>query len=255
MKAFCIGLALAWLAVLPAQAVSVRVDGRVVHGGAQALPEGARLADALLAAQLRPDAYVLGAAWLRPALVDPQRRLQAGLRYDLDLLTRRAALNEDAPLLALGRRLLDAVRAMPVTGRARGALLDPRPLEVSTQNHLLAEGDRVLVPARPASVRVTGAVQHDCTLPHQPLRDARLYLDDCARDAAADPDWLYVIQPDGTVQRLGVGLWNRALPQALAPGAVLYVPIRAKAADAVDPTLNDDMAAWLATQLLPGMQP
>lgn len=246
-------LVLALLAVMPVRAVTVRVEGRVVHAGAQALPEGARLADALLAAEVEPDAYVLGAAWLRPSLQPAQRRLKAGVLYDLEVLAGEARLGGDAELLALARRLAQKVRALPVTGRARGALLDPRPLELSPQNHLLAEGERVLVPARPATIRVTGAVAHDCRLPHQPLRDARDYLADCARAAAADPDWLYVIQPDGTVVRLGTGLWNRAAAQPLAPGAVLYVPIRRTAT--ADPALNDQMAQLLATQPLPGTQP
>jgi len=236
-------------------AVTVRVEGQVAHAGAQSLPEGARLASALIAAQVRPDAYVLGAAWLRPALEPAQRRLKAGVAYDLRVLAGQAQLAGDADLQALAHRLQQAVQAMPVTGRARGALLDPRPLEVSPQNHLLAAGDRVLFPARPDTVRVTGAVRADCQLRHQPLRDARAYLADCALDAAADRDWLYVIQPDGAVSRLGVAPWNRADTQALAPGAVLYVPIRQPIANAVDAHLNDDLAALLATQLLPGMQP
>lgn len=251
--------ALAWLAlgvVSPAgAAVSVRVEGQVAHAGVQHLPGGTRLASAVTAAQVRPQAYVLGAAWLRPSLLIAQRQLKAGVLYDLDVLTGTARLAGDAPLQALGQRLLRSVRALPVTGRARMVLLDPRPLEVSPQNHLLADGDRVLYPPRPDDVRVTGAVQADCRLPHQPLRDARAYLADCPLDAAADRDWLYVIQPDGAVSRLGVALWNRAEPQALAPGAVLYVPIRARAADAVDVQLNGDLATLLATQLLPGLQP
>ena len=253
MKAWLLALAL--LAACPAHAVSVRVEGRVAHPGAQTVPDDARLAQALLAAQVQPDAYVLGAAWLRPSLRPAQQQLKAGVLYDLAVLAGQARLDGDAEVQALGERLAQAVRAMPVTGRATAALLDPRPLEVSTQNHLLGEGDRVLFPARPSTVRVTGAVRQDCALPHQPLRDAADYLADCARDAAADRDWLYVIEPDGVVSRLGVALWNRADAQPLAPGALLYVPVRGKAASAVDPHLNDDLAAWLATQLLPGMQP
>ncbi|UGB38269.1 capsule biosynthesis GfcC family protein [Frateuria soli] len=240
---------------MPAHAATVEVQGRVAHPGTQVLPEGARLADALLAADPRPDAYVLGAAWLRPSLEPAQRRLKAGVLYDLDVLAGEAGLAGDDRLQAVARRLADMVRALPVTGRARGALLDPRPLELSPQNHLLAEGDRVLFPARPATVRVTGAVAHDCRLPHEPLRDAAAYLDDCPLAPGADADWLYAIQPDGTVERLGVALWNRAGPQPLAPGAVLYVPIRQAAAAKVDPLLNDQLAQWLATQPLPEAQP
>lgn len=252
---------LAWLLLCaalasPAQAaVSVRVDGRVLHAGAQALPEDSRLATALLAADVAPDAYVTGAAWLRPSLEREQRRLKAGVLFDLRVLVGQARLDDDAQRLALGLRLIAAVGAMPVTGRQPAALLDPRPLELSAQNHRLGNGDRVWLPTRPATVRVVGAVQRTCALAHQPLRDARRYLADCAISPDADPDWLYVIQPDGAVQRLGVALWNRSAPQALAPGALLYVPLRQSLVASVDPAFNDSLAAWLATQPLPGWQP
>jgi hypothetical protein len=61
-----------------------------------------------------------------------------------------------------------------------------------------------------------------------------------------------VIQPDGQVFRRGVALWNRSLPLPLAPGALVFVPLSARTAGAVDDTLNHDMADFLATQLLPG---
>jgi hypothetical protein len=245
----------ALLATLPARAVTVQVEGRVAHPGTQALPEGARLADALRAAEVRPDAYVLGAAWLRPSLEPAQQRLKAGVLYDLKVLAGEARLAGKGDLQSLARRLSQAIDALPVSGRARGALLDPRPLELSPQNHRLAEGDRVRFPTRPTTVRVTGAVQHDCRLAHQPMRDAGEYLAECPVATAADRDWLYVIQPDGTVERLGVALWNRATARPLAPGAVLYVPIRQAAAAAVDPLLNEQLAQLLATQPLPGTQP
>jgi hypothetical protein len=139
------------------------------------------------------------------------------------------------------------LRAMPVTGRQLPALLDPRPLEISDQNHLLAEGDRIVYPLRPSNVRVLGAVQHACTLPLVPLQAARLYLPHCPLTAAADPDWLYVIQPDGRIQRQGIAMWNRDPGQSLAPGAVIYVPVRG--------AINDDITRFLATQLLPGTVP
>ena len=69
---------------------------------------------------------------------------------------------------------------------------------------------------------------------------------------AADRDSIYVIEPDGRVFVQGVALWNRSEAQVLAPGAVIYVPLRERAARKVDATMNSDIAAFLATQVLPG---
>lgn len=241
----------------PADAVlTVQVSGRVAHAGSQPLPAGARLAEAVIAAQVSPEAYVLGAAWLRPRLRKPQARLKAAVLYELGVLQAQARLDGDASLAGLAERLQRQLRALPVTGRQPGAMLDPRPLEISDQNHLLADGDRIVYPSRPASVRVTGAVRADCVLPHVPLQDARRYLRGCAPAAGADPGWLYVIQPDGTVLRQGIAAWNRDPPLALAPGAVLYVPILERALPAaVRGDTNADIAAFLATQPLPETTP
>ena len=67
--------------------------------------------------------------------------------------------------------------------------------------------------------------------------------------AFADPDWLYVIEPDGRVFRQGIALWNRSAALALAPGAVLYVPFKPRAIEpAADADFNRDMARFIATQ-------
>lgn len=239
-----------------AAAVTVQVSGRVAHAGSQPLPDGARLADAAIAAQVSPDAYVLGAAWLRVRLREPQARLKAGVLYELGVLEAQARLDDDASLTELAARLQRQLRALPVTGRQPGALLDPRPLEISDQNHLLGDGDRIVYPSRPADIRVTGAVRADCVLPHVPLQAARRYLRECAPAPDADPGWLYIIQPDGTVQRQGIAAWNRDPPMSLAPGAVLYVPILERALPPpVRADTNADIAQFLATQPLPEAGP
>lgn len=239
---------------LPAMAddtLTVQVDGRVAHPGAQTLPAGSRLADAVLQADVLPDAYPPGAAWLRSRLRDEQTRLKAGLLYEAGVLRGQARLDGDTDLARLATRLERAWHAMPVTGRETQALLDPRPLEISDRNHLLDEGDRVVYPPRPHTVRITGAVVKTCTVPFTGLKAARAYLATCPRAAAADPDWLVVIQPDGRIQRRGIAAWNRQPPQPLAPGAVLYVPLKAAALPAsVREDFNRDAAHFLATQLL-----
>lgn len=244
---------LLWLATASAGAVQVRASGAVSHAGVLPLHDAARLSDAALAAQPLPQAYLLGAAWLRAGLVVAQQRLKAGALFDLGQLQQRSRAHGRQALATTAAAMATWIGQMPVTGRRPASLLDPRAVEIDpAANLLLADGDQLYYPLRPATIRVVGAVAHACTLPLVPLQDARRYLAACTSSGAADRDSIYVIEPDGRVFVQGIALWNRSTPLALAPGAMIYVPLRKAAASTVDPTLNHDIAAFLATQLLPG---
>ncbi len=232
----------------------VQTAGNVLRPGPQQLVAGARLLDAARAGGVRSDAYLLGAAWLHTGEVTAQRELKAGLLFDLGALERSASLDGDAGLAALAARLTEQVRAMPVTGR-RVNTLDPLRLELEPRsNRPLADGDRIVFPPRPATVTVTGAVIADCELPFVGLRAAAEYAADCPRAFGADSDWLLIVQPDGQVQRRGVAPWNCDPEQPLAPGTRVVVPLRAARLKALAEQLNDDLAAFLATQPLPFAQ-
>jgi hypothetical protein len=252
----CLALCAAFFSVLwasPAAAqLQVRVDGAVAKAQTFSFPNRAHLSDVALAAHVLPEAYPLGAAWLRAALLKPQTGLKAGVLFDLTSLGSQALLHRRDELALLAATLHDWIAAMPVTGRTP-ALLDPRAVEITPDaNRGVADGDRLFYPLRPTTIRIVGAVQQICDLPLRPLQDARLYLSSCAQSPLADPDWIYVIEPDGRVFRQGIALWNRSAALSLAPGAVVYVPIRERSAAPIDPQLNSDLAAFLATQVLPG---
>lgn len=250
-RAWCVLLMLAWSTA--AAAAQVQVSGAVAHPGRMELKGAARLSDAALAAQPLPQAYIEGAAWLRPGLVVAQQRLKAGVLFDLTALQQQARAHGKLTMATRSGALLRWLRSLPVTGRQSPALLDPRAVEVNApKNHRLAAGDELYYPPRPRNIRVVGAVQHSCSLPLVPLQDARQYLAACALSDAADQDNIYVIEPDGRVIKQGVALWNRSKPLSLAPGAMIYVPLREREASKVDVTMNSDIAAFLATQVIPG---
>ncbi len=252
MKRWC-GFVLLLACATSAVATQVKVSGAVGHAGELRLKAGARISDAALAAQPLPQAYMKAAAWLRPELLTAQQRLKAGVVFDITSLQQRARADDDQQLAADSSALLHWIRSMPVTGRQSPALLDPRSVEVNApENHRLSAGDELYYPLRPSDIRVVGAVQQPCALPLVPMQDARLYLAACAPSAAADRDSIYVIEPEGRVWVQGVALWNRSEPLSLAPGAIIYVPLREGATRQVDATMNSDIAAFIATQLLPG---
>jgi hypothetical protein len=235
---------------LAAHAVDIQITGAVTAPGLKQLSGHARLSDAALASPLSADAYPLGASWQRPSLQVEQSRLKAGVMFDLDS-ARLQALRDGRTALADTLASLHAwVQPMPVTGR-QVALLDPRSVEVNAaENRPLSEGDRLFYPRRPTTIQVVGAVNQSCVLPLVPLQNAQDYLDACKPSNLADSDWIFVIQPDGRVAKQGAGLWNRGPSMPLAPGAVIYVPLRETGLHGVPPELNQELAAFLATQPL-----
>jgi hypothetical protein len=251
-----VGLAMAIHALpLMAQAqttIKVDAEGAVGRPGSAVYPSGARLSAVTAAAGVDHAAYALGAAWLQPGLAREQLRLRAGLVYELGAI-RRQAMAADNALLAEGSAAFQTwLSGRPITGRRTGAALDPARLEVTPADDWpVHEGDTLFYPRRPADIRVVGAVGKACRLPHVPMQDARRYLASCPSSAAADPDLIYVVQPDGAVFEQNIALWNRSEPRPLAPGAWIYVPFNRHAiAGAADDGFNQDVANFLATQTL-----
>lgn len=249
-------LLLAMTAVSAQTPIRVTVSGEVGHPGDVVFDGKPRLDDVVKAAQVNRDAYVLGAAWLRPSLRTRQSRLKTGLTYELGLIDDKAMAAGHERLATLARRTRDWISAMPVTGRQVVRTLEPHELQVSLpDNFLVNAGDRLTYPSRPHSVTVVGAVEQVCDVPHAGLQDARDYLAQCASSAYADPDTLYVIEPDGNVFTQGIALWNRSPAMPVAPGAILYVPFAHKATHAAaDEAFNRDMADFIATQPLGGTE-
>ncbi len=227
--------------------IHIEVTGHVRTSGSQSIPAGSRLSVAALAAFPTEDAYLSGAALLRRGAVESQTRLKAGLLFDLETL----ASQPGSPDLAEAARAMTVrLTNLPVTGR-EPQLLDPRGLEASREQDRPAEaGDRLIYPARPTTVRVTGAVTQPCTFPHSFSQDARAYREACGVLRVASPDNLYVIQPDGHIQKAGIALWNRREPVHLAPGAVVFVPLNDNKIKSIAPDINEEAARFLATQVL-----
>lgn len=231
-------------AALPAVA-TISIEGEVLRPGVYPLPEGARLSNAAIEGQVSQSAWPLGAAWLREQERDPQTRLKAGLLFDLQSASVSIQASRRSDSAALLQRLHAQVSAMPVTGRV-SAELAPLQLLITGNNFLLESGDRLLFPRRPDQVRVVGAVEADCSLPFAADLQLRDYLRQCTRHSLADPSYVWVIQPDGSYQQVGIGYWNRE-SSPVAVGAVIYRPILQRLLGDT-PDLNADMAAWLATQ-------
>ena len=229
-------LALLWSCATACQA-AVTVSGEVRDTQPISWQPGMRLLDVMTAAQPDAQGYWLAAAWLHQPLLERQARLKAGVLFDLDTLRRAALAAGRESRARAAAQLYRQVLALSVTGR-QIAKLDPVAVEVGFAPNLpVSEGDRLIYPSRPDTVRVFGAVVASPAL------------------AEADADQVWLIQPDGHVTRLGVAPWNRADGLPLAPGSTLLVPIRSDDLDPPTPELNPQLAEFIGTQPLAEVSP
>ncbi|MQU53969.1 capsule biosynthesis GfcC family protein [Pseudomonas sp. FSL R10-1339] len=249
---------LALCALLSHAAIShaaVSVSGDVLKPISVSFKPGMRLLDVISLAQPNPESYWLAAAWLHEPEVEKQTRLKVGVLFDLKMLQRGALLNNKHGLAAVAARLYQDISQLPVTGR-KVVNLDPISLEVGfAHNYLVSDGDKIIYPARTNSVTVVGAVEHDCTLPYQPLQQVRDYLDSCPRLKEAESDFLWLTHPDGTFKRVAIAAWNREDGVYAVAGSKILVPVRNDNADLPTPDLNEQLAQFLATQPLAEVAP
>ncbi len=234
---------------------AVTVRGDVLKPGSLEFGSGMHIQDAISQAQPNPESYWLAAAWLHTPLLEQQTRLKAGVLFDLKMLQRGALLNSNDDLATLAARLHDDVSRMPVTGR-KVAVLDPVALEVGfARNYALADGDHLIYPERPNTIKIVGAVQQSCTLSYRAQQEVRDYLDSCPRQATAESDFLWLIHPDGRYQRVAIAAWNREDGVHAAAGSTILVPVRNDNTDLPTPDLNEQLAQFLATQPLAEVAP
>jgi membrane-associated phospholipid phosphatase len=183
-----------------------------------------RLSDWLLqepAAQ-RAEAYALGLSWRVPAELPAQAAARSALLRDL--ATGAGALKADAEAM---RRLAELIGMLPATGRVRVAMADARWLQANPdRDPVLAPGHTVVMPARPRTVTVVTARGTRCAVAHAPGRGAMAYVSTCSPSSSRRVDWVWVVQPDGRVQRSGVAIWNAEAQDEPAPGAWIWAPPR-----------------------------
>ncbi|MBC8995991.1 capsule biosynthesis GfcC family protein [Pseudomonas sp. N40(2020)] len=228
---------------------AVTVSGDVANPGPVKLPAGGRLLDVINEAVPNAEGYWLAGVLLRQSLLEEQARLKAGVLFDLDVLQRMALLFDKSSRAALALRLTEQVRQMQVTGR-QVADLDPVAVEVGfARNIRLDDGDRLIYPKRVDEVEVLGAVAETCHLPYQPLLEAREYLEGCTPLDDAEADYLWLIQPNGVVRRVGIAHWNRESGHFPVAGSKILVPVKNDDLDPPVPELNQQLAELIATQL------
>ncbi|WP_321474147.1 SLBB domain-containing protein [uncultured Paludibaculum sp.] len=191
----------------------VRLEGEIRAAGIYTIRPGETLGQLIeRAGGLMPDAYLFGSEFQRESTRKEQQRRLDELTRDLQreveqtgtALLGGASTPQDTATLTTRteneRRMVEAFRATQATGRIV-LRLDPAGSDVSKLMGLVLEGgDRFVVPPRPATVNVLGAVYNSNSFIHEGNLRVADYLRQaggCTRNA--DKGRMFIIRADGSV--------------------------------------------------------
>ncbi|MEY2860613.1 MAG: hypothetical protein RL392_1071 [Pseudomonadota bacterium] len=169
--------------------------------------------------------------WLVAAEVRAQEQLRQSVLqalFDRDGLTQ--FLSEMAP-----------------TGRLRLAKADSRWLQGAPNQDPVLQADQGMRRyERSQFVAVLTETGEVCRAMHTSGALASDYLLGCGAAGLTDSvDFVWLAQPDGRTQRVGVALWNQTAQDQPAPGAWIWAPTRSSGIHA---SVSDNLIRFLATQ-------
>lgn len=187
-----------------------------------------------------PDAYLYGASFTRESVrVEQQKGLDRMIGQLEEDISRNAlapsGVNPDGVAdkvakLDAQRQLVEKLRAVKATGRVVLDLTPDSRAVGDLPEIALEDGDRFVVPYRPSTIELLGAVYNKNSFLYR--REAR--LDDYLKRAGgptrdADSGRMFVIRADGSVlsKQSVKGLWNGGFASLrLMPGDAIVVPER-----------------------------
>ena len=130
----------------------------------------------------------------------------------------------NATQIELVRSLADKLSEAQAVGRIT-VETDPDILSIKPElDMLLEKGDRIYVPKRPLTVRVSGEVLSPSSLQFISEKDPLDYIHEAGGFTFhADKDRTFVLYPDGSAQPLQVSSWNHR-PVFIPPGSTIIIP-------------------------------
>ncbi len=218
---------------------AILVAGEVFNPGEYDLMPGEKVSDIIRrAGGLKDTAYPAGAIFsresarrteemqFRAAAVNMKQRLAAAVQND-----KNAPDSTQIELVQTLAKQLENIEAVGrITVETDPVVLDMRP----ELDMLLEKGDRIYIPKRPLTVRVTGEVLSPATLQFTQDKSPRDYIMEAGGFSYfADKKRAFLLHPDGSAQPLKVSAWNHTA-LLVPPGSAIVVPRDPKPFDFIE---------------------
>ena len=226
---------------LSQQTKFVRLEGEFVRAGVFSALPGETLRQLVVrAGGLAPNSYLYGSEFTRSSTRAVQQQRLDEYVQSLEVQVQRnqlllasSSVNPQDSLAAdqaavSQQNLLTRLRQLRATGRI---VLESQPGNTSVDSLPdlpLEDGDRFIVPPRPASINVVGAVYNQNSFLYSPDRRVGDYLK-LAGGPNRNADWrrAFIIRADGSVlsRRAELNLWGNGFDSVrLNPGDTLVLP-------------------------------
>ncbi len=219
----------------------VRLEGEFVASGVYRVEPGETLRHLVeRVGGLTPNAYLFGSEFTRESTRERQEQelnriigdLQVQVEQNASTQAAAAVTPEDAALLSSSvqgqRQVVEKLRQLRPNGRIVLGLPGPRATIQNLPEIQLEDGDRFVVPSKPASVEVLGSVYNANAFIWRTGKRAGDYLRDAGGpNRNADKKHIFVLRADGAV--VGTtstsGFWGGGVENyRMEPGDALVVP-------------------------------
>lgn len=208
---------------------TILITGEVRHPGVYDLLPGEKVSDIIRrAGGLNENAYPPGAIFSRAAArrtEEMQFRAAAGdMRQRLAAAIQRDKNAPDATQIALVQSLAAQLEEIKAIGRIT-VETDPIVLAARPElDMLLEKGDRIYIPKRSLTVRVTGEVLSPAGLQFTKDKSPNDYIKEAGGlTYFADKKRAFLLHPDGSAEPLSMSAWNHT-PVFVPPGSAIVIP-------------------------------
>jgi protein involved in polysaccharide export with SLBB domain len=233
----------------------VRIEGEVEHAGIYSAQPGETLRHLVeRAGGLTSNAYLFGAELTRESTRIVQQQRLDDYVTQLEIATDRSGAasaagaisptdqSANAASLAATQLLINRLRQMRASGRVVLALT-PDASNIDLLPDLPVEdGDRFIVPSKPSSVNVVGAVYEQSSFLFNPQRRVFGYLKQAGgANRDADKNHAFMIRADGSVlsRESAKTFWGNEFDQArVQPGDTIVVPEKTYRGNGIRTLLN-----------------
>jgi len=208
----------------------VEIFGEVAFPGRYPIKQGETLRHVLeRAGGLTETAFAAGSVFTRQALKEREREQLEVLanRLESDLASMSLADPGQSEAVSTGRALLEQLRSTEPVGRL---VIDLSSIVAgSSDDVILRDGDRLIVPVRAQEVTVIGEVQYTTSHLHDPSMERDDYIQKSGGvTRRADRSRIYVVRANGAVD---VGNQSRFFSRSgevdVQPGDTIVVPLHA----------------------------